>query len=134
MFNLIFLSVLLLIIFVNYLIISQKERFSVGFLTSILFFINSICVIFLISYFSNTILIEDNISFSSDLDKLIDLNLIMSRFRNTLSTACLAFLSYGLYTEHSRTKNKLFLVLFFIFFALSLLSIVLSFIAGFFII
>lgn|SRR5690606_7680189 len=134
MFSFDLLVVLLIIFLVNYLVIGQKDKLSEVFLSSILFFINSISVVILITYFSKIVSIENQVLYSSDVDKLIELDWIIARFRNTLIIVGLTSLSYGLYAEYSRTKNKLFLVLFIIFSALSLLSIILSFVAGLFII
>jgi hypothetical protein len=97
-----------------------------------LFFVNALMIIGLIFWFTNIASIE-NISESIGIDKLITFNAVAVKIRNTIIVVSLFYLSYGIYRQYDNSKKKLLLVAFCLLIALSILYLILTAMAGSFI-
>jgi hypothetical protein len=132
MINLIAFFVLTIDIFLNYLILSKLNKTSMILKGSMLFFVNALMIIGLIFWFTNIASIE-NISESIGIDKLITFNAVAVKIRNTIIVVSLFYLSYGIYRQYDNSKKKLLLVAFCLLIALSILYLILTAMAGSFI-
>ena len=124
---------LLGIISINYVALSKCKMKTLSLRNSILFFINAVFVVILISWSINLSSIDD-VSHSLSLDKLIDFQSAAVSVRNTLVLVSLLYLGYGTSIEYLSKKQKLILLISIFLFTISILFFAACLLAGSFII
>jgi hypothetical protein len=133
MINLTVVIPLLVVIAVNYIIISKLNNCSISLRGSLLFFVNSCLVIVLIEWFTN-VTDFNTITGGAEIDKLISFNSLAARIKNTVIILSLFYLSYGFYMEYLNKKKVTLLIIFCVLILLSILYLIGALIAGAFII
>jgi hypothetical protein len=103
------------IISINYVALSKFKINTLSLRNSILFFINAVFVVILISWSIN-LSSNDNASHSSSLDTIIAFQSAAVSVRNTLVLASLLYLAYGTSIEYlSKKKMPILLIAIFLF-------------------
>ena len=133
MINLTVVIPLLVVIAVNYIIISKLNNCSISLRGSLLFFVNSCLVVVLIEWFTN-VTDFNTITGGAEIDKLISFNSLAAKIKNTVIIVSLFYLSYGFYMEYFNKKKVTLLIIFCVLILLSILYLIGALIAGAFII
>ena len=133
MINIYVFIVLLIIIFNNYLLIKFYGKISINLLLSIILVSNTIFIVFFIELLRQSFPEYRNLDLL-EISQMLSIETELISCRNSIIIFNFGYLTYGLYSEYSIRKKKIFLLFAIISFIITSLMLFLSFLAGGFLI